>query len=535
MLGIGFAAIVVLLLARVAVTAWRQACASGRRHAAPIGSAAPAAGPAPPSAARRAPRRWPGRRSQAVTGVRLRARPRARQEQRPGAQRAARPRGRGRRVAVAVTFGANLLRLVDTPGCTGRPGTSRGTGSSARSPPQAVRPDHRARAADHRRDLRRARHRLDRAARAGPRGPASVIPAIGLARGTGPLMSPTVLDGRPPRTAGEIVLGTSVLRQFGLRVGQHVTVDTPVGTRAMLITGSAVFPYFGQGSFTSTDVGEGAETIASVLAPQAGRVQRRPGGLQLRADLLRARAPRSRRASRRSSAAGRSFCASIQQSTCLVTEPAAQHGEQLRRHRRHPRRAGGGARGRSASACSPSSPSPRPAAGAATTPYSRSSACAARDLRAVALWQASTVTVAALVIGIPLGVAAGRWAWQLVRGPGWPVRRRGHPAPGAVADPGDARGRPPRRVSRPARSVGTNARVRHAAAPSNSRPRRGHSPRGREELACAPKPGSQPGLGPGAVQPHVERARQAARRRAGQRGARPGPGRPAPAISRPSS
>ena len=37
----------------------------------------------------------------------------------------------------------------------------------------------------------------------------------------------------------------------------------------MLITGSAVFPYFGQGSFTSTDVGEGAETIAAVLAPQA--------------------------------------------------------------------------------------------------------------------------------------------------------------------------------------------------------------------------------------------------------------------------
>ena len=35
------------------------------------------------------------------------------------------------------------------------------------------------------------------------------------------------------------------------------------------------------------------------------------------------------------------------------------------------------------------------------------------QLRAVALWQASAVTAAALVIGIPLGVAAGRWAWQL--------------------------------------------------------------------------------------------------------------------------
>ena len=83
------------------------------------------------------------------------------------------------------------------------------------------------------------------------------------------MMSPTVLDGRAPRTAAEIVLGTSVLRQYGLRVGENVTVDTPSGPRPMLITGSAVFPYFGQGGFTPTDVGEGAETIASVFAPQA--------------------------------------------------------------------------------------------------------------------------------------------------------------------------------------------------------------------------------------------------------------------------
>ncbi|TVZ05473.1 ABC transporter permease [Trebonia kvetii] len=34
------------------------------------------------------------------------------------------------------------------------------------------------------------------------------------------------------------------------------------------------------------------------------------------------------------------------------------------------------------------------------------------QLRAVALGQASAVTVAALVIGIPFGAVAGRWAWQ---------------------------------------------------------------------------------------------------------------------------
>ena len=33
-------------------------------------------------------------------------------------------------------------------------------------------------------------------------------------------------------------------------------------------------------------------------------------------------------------------------------------------------------------------------------------------MRSIALWQATAVTAVALVIGIPLGAAAGRLAWQ---------------------------------------------------------------------------------------------------------------------------
>ncbi len=36
-----------------------------------------------------------------------------------------------------------------------------------------------------------------------------------------------------------------------------------------------------------------------------------------------------------------------------------------------------------------------------------------RDLGAVAFWQVATVTAIALAIGVPLGIAGGRWAWQL--------------------------------------------------------------------------------------------------------------------------
>ncbi len=46
-----------------------------------------------------------------------------------------------------------------------------------------------------------------------------VVPAIGVAAGSGPELSPTLLEGHPPRAGDEIVLGTSTLQQAGKRVG----------------------------------------------------------------------------------------------------------------------------------------------------------------------------------------------------------------------------------------------------------------------------------------------------------------------------
>src|SRR5689334_13828398 len=96
-----------------------------------------------------------------------------------------------------------------------------------------------------------------------------VIPAIGLAAGKGPLLSPTLLQGRPPGNKNEIVLGTSTLRQIGRQVGQTVTMTVSGHPLRVRIVGRAVFPNFGQGSFTPTDLGQGAETAAAVLQSQA--------------------------------------------------------------------------------------------------------------------------------------------------------------------------------------------------------------------------------------------------------------------------
>jgi ABC-type lipoprotein release transport system permease subunit len=413
-LGIGFAAILVLLLARVTVTAWKQA--SVRAAIGSFGSVA-AAGPErrPLLADRLA---MAGASLTAVTGVRFALAPGRGRDSVP-----VRSALLGLAVAVAavgaaVTFGTNLLRLVDTPALYGQTWDVSWDGEFV---PVTVQQFQQITGNVPIADVTFGLHgtvSIGAQGQASGQGGAAaadtVIPAIGLAAGKGPLMSPTVLDGRAPRTTGEIVLGTSVLRQFGLRVGQHVTVDTPLGRHPMLITGSAVFPYFGQGSFTSTDVGEGAETVADVFAAQAAASAGTPAsgppsyqfalisfapGAAKQADLA---------ALKRHWA---SFCADIQQATCLVTSQ----------------------RPNTVSNYAAIDGTPAVLAGVLAllglgvlAQFTVASARRRRrdyailkvlglrrsQLRAVALWQASAVTVAALVIGIPLGVAAGRWAWQ---------------------------------------------------------------------------------------------------------------------------
>ena len=131
-------------------------------------------------------------------------------------------------------------------------------------------------------------------------------------------MSPTVLSGRPPAARTRSCSAARCCASSACGSASASPSATPAGERAMLITGSAVFPYFGQGSFTPTDVGKGAEITAAVLAPQARRVERRRR-VQLRPGKVRARAGAGRPTSRCSSARG-PVLRTIEQATCLVTD-----------------------------------------------------------------------------------------------------------------------------------------------------------------------------------------------------------------------
>ncbi len=80
------------------------------------------------------------------------------------------------------------------------------------------------------------------------------------------LVSVGIVDGRPAAAADEIVLGGETMDSIGVDVGDRVDVDRGGGVEPMLITGRGVFPQMGQGSFSTTGLGSGAQLAGGSLA-----------------------------------------------------------------------------------------------------------------------------------------------------------------------------------------------------------------------------------------------------------------------------
>ena len=241
-------------------------------------------------------------------------------------------------------------------------------------------------------------------------GSAATIPAIGLDQlhGNGFL---TLLAGRAPAGPGEIALGPRTLRTLGLHLGQRVEVSANGRTSPMRIVGSAVFASFSVGGGSATDLGTGAVVPASVLSqpnPQScpGHVtcynffllRYRPG-----TDLRSAAAQLRRVVTRDHCPPG----------LCLVT--ADQRPSDIQNYtgvRDTPLVLGAvlallavgtlahvlltGVRRRR-----------RDLAVLKTLGLLRS------QLLRVVSWQAIALAAAALLVGLPLGLLAGRWAWLL--------------------------------------------------------------------------------------------------------------------------
>ena len=390
-LAAGAALITVLMLARAAWPAWRLASAG---HA----EARDAAG------TRRSLAAWwlagAGAPVTAVTGVRLAFEPGRGRSAMPVRSALAGTALSVLAVAAAFTFGANLLHLVHSPRLYGQ-----SWDAAIDLQFQTVTP-------------RQAQHLVGRAAHlsgwsfgdlgvVGING--QIVPAIGVAPGRGPLVSPTLLSGQPPRTGHQIVLGTSVLRRIGRTVGQMVTVTVSGHRQQDRIVGQAVFPNFGQGSFTPTDLGLGAETTAAFLQQWFS-----PGGGPHYDFVLLRFAPGPHRATdiasfTRSMAR---FCQTVQQSTCVVTDQRPNGVTNYLAIDGTPEVLAVLLAGLGLAAL-----------GQLTVMSGRrrrrdfaimkALGLLRRQVRWITAWQMTTVTMLALLIGLPLGVALGRWAWAL--------------------------------------------------------------------------------------------------------------------------
>jgi ABC-type antimicrobial peptide transport system permease subunit len=405
-LGVGFAVIALLPLLVLVPAAWRAAA----RAQGPLGVAEPAA---------------PGRASRVGSALGLAGSTTGsigvRMAFEPGRGRTAVPvRSALAGTVVAITavvaalaFGASLIGLVGTPHRYGQnwdqeldlnfAGVTAWRGAKLLSAEPAIS-----------------------AYAAGNYGQLSVdgkiVAAIGISpvRGQGYL---TLLSGHDPSGPGQIVLGAQTLRAVHRGLGQIVrVVVNPTATggvtvrQVMRVVGVAVFAGFSRGGFAATDLGVGAAVPAAVLSapfPGTGCVNatcysffllRYRPGTNLNATAARLTAalaalgcppgPESCSVTADQRPTDITNYASVRDTPLVLSAVLAllavatlAHvlltGVRLRR---------------------------RDLAVLKTLGLTRSQA-----LRVVS-WQASALAAAALLVGLPLGVLAGRWAWALFAG-----------------------------------------------------------------------------------------------------------------------
>ncbi len=304
-------------------------------------------------------------------------------------------------VIAALSFGASLNQLVDTPHLYGQNWDRQLDLGFGAAPAGVIRPVVAAQPAV-----------TDYAA--GNYGQVSIqgvtVPAIGLdaLRGGGFV---TLLAGRAPAAPDEIALGARTLQATHLSLGQRAPVTIEGHTRIMRVVGEAVLASFSEGSFTATDLGNGAIVMASLFTIPPGNgcstpatcynfvlVRYRPGtNVDASAAHLTAIA----------TAAGcpAPYCP-------VVADQRPKDIQNYTRIRNTPAILA----------------ALLAVLGVATLAYALMSSVQRRrrdlavlktlglrrpQVSAVVAWQASALTAVALLAGLPLGLIAGRWAWAV--------------------------------------------------------------------------------------------------------------------------
>lgn len=93
------------------------------------------------------------------------------------------------------------------------------------------------------------------------------VPTVGLSDLVGATF-PALIEGRSPTRADEIVVGRRSLDDLQRSVGDTVMVDTGTGPQEMTVVGTAAFPRINHGSFSTLGLGIGAIARAEAFPPR---------------------------------------------------------------------------------------------------------------------------------------------------------------------------------------------------------------------------------------------------------------------------
>jgi hypothetical protein len=221
----------------------------------------------------------------------------------------------------------------------------------------------------------------------------TTVPVVGMSPVKGSVL-PRVSDGREPRSVDEIAFGRATLRGLGRRVGDVVPVEGPGGRRSLRIVGEVLLSEAASNMTMSTGAVLTVDGLRAVLPterPNQFVVQYAPGVdkaaayASLRRDfgptVLRAATPDEVENLRRVS--GLPFLLAA----LLAVLGAATLGHLLVTSVRRRRQ---------------------------DLAVLKALGFIRRQVSATVAWQATILAAVALLIGLPMGVAAGRWGWVLV-------------------------------------------------------------------------------------------------------------------------
>jgi hypothetical protein len=241
------------------------------------------------------------------------------------------------------------------------------------------------------------------------------VPVMGLLRPAGGrAVEPPTTSGHPLAGPGQIELGTVTMRQLGLSVGDGVRIGTGSHQRELTIVGTVTLPSFGAGLTDHVSLGRGGMLEEGTLLA----VQGLPPESAASGTTASTSYPSAAAIDVSSGADARALAARI-----ITADPGGgpggtyQLGPQL----------GAPVVNASQMGSQPLALAIGVAAAAVLAlglailgsvrrrrrdlALLKALGLRPRQVRAVIAWQASTILVLATIVGVPLGIAGGRWAW----------------------------------------------------------------------------------------------------------------------------